>query len=473
MKLRQRVIAACIGCVLLLGVFVTSFSHPIPVVAVLMFASLGLALVRFPIAALAIVLFLQPFHSAILLAIQNRAGLPIGPLHYWEDFVIAALFARGLFERVRRDRRFPLNNAGDNVALVYMAAYVVLAVVSPAQHTVFEALVIYVEGPLLFLAIRWLRPSRKELTVCAVAVLGAATIMGATAVFERFGPHEGLLRWFGVTADQVAYSASQHPYRSASFLVDFLITAFYLAGMTSFAAGMAAARTRWRPVAFFCFAACAGGLICTVTRSGYIGGAGGLIVVLLMLARNPRVRLSLVCLTILVVGAFAQHYVANGTLSRGEGDKAHRNALTRDIDLIVAKPFGYGLGTTDRFRFQQGGVIKVGQLGATENTYLARGLEGGVQALVLYIAALGILLVRLRAAWRRARSVGDSIGMSLAAGAIGTIVAIALAGLFLGVLERVIEIVLWGVPAIAISWPREEGRLEERTVSMVAAGARA
>lgn len=472
MTTNQRMIAIWIGCVLLLAIFVSSFSHPIPVIAVLMLASLGVALVRFPIAALAVVLFLQPFHSAILLAVQNRAGLPIGPLHYWEDFVIAALFARGLFERVRRDGRFPLNNAGDNIALLYMAAYGVLAITSPAQHTVFEAFVIYIEGPMLFLAIRWLRPSRKELMAAFVALLGAATIMGATAVFERFGPHEGLLRWFGVTPDQVAYSASQHPYRSASFLVDFLITAFYLAGTTSFAAGLAAARTRWRPVAFFSFAACAGGLICTVTRSGYIGGAVGVVVVLLMISRNPRIRLSLVCLTILIMAAFAQHYVANGTLSRGEGDKAHQHALTRDVDLIVAKPFGYGLGTTDRFRFQQGGVITVGQLGATEDTYLARALEGGVQALVLYLVALAILIVRLRAAWRRSRDSGDSIGMSLAAGAIGTIVAIALAGLFLGVLERVIEIVLWGVPAIAISWPRGEGRTESGTVAMAEAGAR-
>ena len=67
--------------------------------------------------------------------------------------------------------------------------------------------------------------------------------------------------------------------------------------------------------------------------------------------------------------------VANGTLTRGEGDTAHKNAITRDIDLIVARPFGYGLGTTDRFRFQSGGVIKTGQLGNTEDTYLARALE--------------------------------------------------------------------------------------------------
>jgi hypothetical protein len=59
--------------------------------------------------------------------------------------------------------------------------------------------------------------------------------------------------------------------------------------------------------------------------------------------------------------------------------------------------------------------------------------------------------------WSRARADGDTTRASVAAGVIGAIVAIAAAGLFLGVLERVIEILLWGLPAIAISWPRAPG----------------
>ena len=449
-----RVIGSLVGCVLFAGLLILAFSNPVPIIGLLMAAVLGVAIVRVPIVALAAVLFLQPFHSAILIALTNRAGLPIGPLQHWEDFVIAALLARAFAARFLTERKLPVDNAGDNFVLLYILAYGILALVSPSQHTVFEALVIYIEGPLLFLAIRWLRPTRRQLWACLVAILAAATIMGGAAVYERFGPHEGLLRWYGVAANQVAYSASQHPYRSASFLVDTLICAFYLAGTVSFAAAMPAARTRWRPLAFLSFAACAGGLICTVTRSGYIGAATGVVLVLLLVGRNPRIRLALVGLTILIVAVFAQHYVANGTLTRGEGDTAHKDAITRDINLVVAKPFGYGLGTTDRFRFQSGGVIKTGQIGNTEDTYLARALEGGIQALMLYLMAIGILIVRLRGAWARARADRDFNRASVAAGAMGTIVAIAVAGLFLGVLERVIEILLWGMPAIALSWPR-------------------
>ena len=98
----------------------------------------------------------------------------------------------------------------------------------------------------------------------------------------------------------------------------------------------------------------------------------------------------------------------NGTLTRGEGDTAHKNALQRDVNLIVARPLGYGLGSTDRFRFQQA---------------------------------------------------------SSGAAQIGVIVGIGLAGLFLGVLERVVELVLWGGPALALTWPIAGSRASPRAAS--------
>src|SRR5205807_5102134 len=116
--------------IFLAGILVVAFHHPIPILGVLMAAGLMIAVVRFPIAALATLLFLQPFHSAILIALQNRAGLPIGPLRHWEDFVIAALFARGVAERIGKDRRLPIRNAADNFVLLYILAYVALAVAS-------------------------------------------------------------------------------------------------------------------------------------------------------------------------------------------------------------------------------------------------------------------------------------------------------------------------------------------------------
>jgi hypothetical protein len=451
-RLRGRTLlqAAAIGCILFAALTAAAFTHPIAILGLLAVAAGSIAVVRFPTLALAGLLFLQPFHSAIVVGLANRAHEPLGPLRYWEDVLILVLFMRALFDRVRTDGRFPVHNAVDNFLLVYIAAYVVMAVASPSRATVGEALVLYVEGPVLFLAIRFLRPTRRELWACIVALLAAATIIGGAAIFERLGPHEGFLRWYGVESSQVAYSASQKPYRSGSFLIDTLILAFYLAGTVAFASAIAAVKSRWRPFAMVAFAACAGGLICTVTRSGYIGGGVGVVVVILLAVRNPRMRLAMIGLTFLIIGVFSLHYVQNGTLTRGEGDTAHKNALVRDVDLVVARPFGYGLGTTDRFRFK---TKTPGQIGATEDTYMSRALEGGVQALGLYLTALFVMIVRLRSTRLRALDGGDEQAAVVATGAIGLIIAIGVAGIFLGVLERVVEVLLWGVPAIALTWP--------------------
>jgi len=443
-------IAAVIGLVFFAALVVAAVHDPIPVIGILGVAALGLALIRYPVLALGAVLFLLPFHSAILIAISDRIGDPGEAFRHWEDAAVVCLFLRALLQRVHEDRRLPLSSTIDNLVLAYILAYVVLAVASPARATVTEALGVYVEGPLLFLAVRFLRPSRRQVWFCVSALLAGTTIMGGAAIFERLGPHEGFLRWYGLDKKQVAYSASAHPYRSASFLIDTLILAFYLAGTAAFAGAVASVRGRWRMVALVVFAASAGGLVCTVTRSGYLGGASGLIVVLLQVVRNPRSRLAMIGITIIVLVSLSLHYVSTGTLTRGEGDTAHKNALARDVNLVIAKPFGYGLGTTDRFRFR---TRAPGQLGATESTYMARAIEGGIEALAIYLITLYVLVLSLVRRRRVALAAGDDAAGSLASGAIGTIIAVALAGLFLGVLERPVEVVLWGVPALALAFP--------------------
>ena len=86
---------------------------------------------------------------------------------------------------------------------------------------------------------------------------------------------------------------------------------------------------------------------------------------------------------------------------------------------------------------------------------MARALEGGVPMLVLYLVTVYAMILRLRSARARARRAGDTVASSLTAGAIGAVIAIALSGIFLGVLERPVELVLWAAPAIALSWPVE------------------
>jgi hypothetical protein len=285
-------------------------------------------------------------------------------------------------------------------------------------------------------------------------MLAAATIMGVAAVIERLGPRLDFQRWYGANpGNGGTFLLTGGSYRAGSFVYDPLILGFYLAAATPFAVALAVVRRRWRAAVFLGVAACVGGLIVTLARSAYIGGGIGALVALSMSVRNPGIRLSLVGITIVIAGTVSLSYLAagNATLVRPDSNVAHQNALERDYKLVLARPFGYGLGTTDRNRTRAG--ADAGQLGATESSYMAKALEGGVQGLMLYLVALFVTAMRVRSVRLRARRAGDRAGTALAAGAIGAILAVAIAGFFLGVHELVVEVLLWGAPGLALAWP--------------------
>lgn len=450
------VLAAAAGLLFLAGIMVVAFDHPIPVLAALLITGTAIAVVRYPISALGIFLFVAPFHTAIFAALQGRAHLAPGALGHWRDAIVVALFLRAVAERVRADGRLPLRNAGDNVLLFFAFAYLLIAVASPPRSSVYPALGRYVEGPMLLLAIKFLRPSRRQLWQLAAAMIAAASVIGAAAVIEWFGPRLEFHAWYGAPppATGEPFVLGTSLYRSGSFIFDPLILGFYLAAATPFAVTVAVVRTRWRAVALVCVAACTAGLIATLVRSAYIGAGLGILLGLALTVRNPGIRFSLVGLAIVISGSIAASYTAAGSevLIRPESNAAHQRYLDRDVRLLVAKPFGYGLGTTDRYRYHSGTETDPGQLGATESSWLARALEGGVQGLALLFITLFTTAMRLRAVRGRAVRVGDHAGRALAAGALGSMLAVFLSGLFLGVHEIVVEILLWGLPGIALAW---------------------
>jgi len=448
-------LATAAGLVFLSGVIVLAVGHPLALLGVLLAAAAVVAIFRYPILALGFLFFIQPFNVAIFTALKSHAGLNAGPLVYWKDAVIVALFARALLERIVRDRRVPLGNTGDNFVLFYVLAFILFAVASPARTTVLPALGLYIEGPLLFLTIRWLRPNKDQLGFLIAAALTAALVMGGAALIEWFGPRLAFHRWYGAVPPPSGepFVLPSGGYRAGSFITDPLILGFYLAALLPFATGVVTVRSRLRWIAALTVGLCAGGLIVTITRSGYIGGGIGVLAVLALTVRNPGIRLSIVGLVVVIAGSISISYLAsnNQDLVRSESNSSHREHLFQDIDLLAARPFGYGLGTTDRYRFRP--KAGAGQLGATENTFLARALETGVQGLFLYLVALYALMMRLRSTRLRARARGDGEHVAIAAGAIGAIIALAVAGLFLGVQELVVEIPLWGIPGIALAWP--------------------
>ena len=449
--------AAGAGALILAALLLVATKHPVPVLGGLVALCGAVAVIRFPILSLGVLFFVQPFHTALFAALKVRASLDTGALDYWKDALIVALFARAFYERVRSDRRLPLNDAGDNIVWFYILAFIGIALTSPSRPTVGPALALYVEGPLVFLTLRWLRPTRRQLWGLAAAMLSAAAVIGGAALIEQVGPRLAFHRWYGASAgpNGEPFVLPSGAYRSGSFIYDPLILGFYLAAAVPFAVAVATVRSWWRGAAAVAFVACAAGLVVTITRSGYIGGGIGLLVALSLAVRNPGIRASLIGMALVLVGVVSIYYIASNdqSLIRTESNVSHRQSLERDVELLEQRPLGYGLGTTDRFRFRPDAE---GQLGATESTYMARALEAGLQGFFLYLVALFSLLMRLRSARLRARRAGDRDGVALAAGAMGSLVAVSLAGLFLGVHELVVEIVLWGAPALALAWPLAE-----------------
>jgi len=447
-------IGATAGLVALAGVIVIAVAHPLPILVGLATVAAGTAILMAPMPILIALLFFVPFHTLLVTYAQNHAHVSTGPLTYWKDVLIIALFVRVVGGRLAKERSFaPLREPGDIFLLVYMFAYTILALFSPHSPTVYRALGRIIEGPLLFFAIRFLRPTRKQLWMMLAAILAAASVMGIAAVIEKLGPHAGFQTWYGAAkpAANSSFYSGANAYRSGSFLSSPLILAFYLAGATALALGVFNANRRWRGPAVIAIAACGGGLISTLTRSGLIGGGVGVLVVVALGVGNRRIRAALLGLMVVAFLAVASYYVAGGSesLVRTTSNSGHRASLERDLTLIEGRPWaGYGLGTTDALsqRFQLSSAP-----GVTESVYMARAIEGGIPALLLYLLALYVTAMRVRAARRRAVLVEDREAAALAAGALGTMIAIALAGLFLGVQELVVETVLWSAPAIALA----------------------
>jgi hypothetical protein len=63
-----------------------------------------------------------------------------------------------------------------------------------------------------------------------------------------------------------------------------------------------------------------------------------------------------------------------------------------------------------------------------------------------------LYLLHLR---RGAVARGDPVTTGLAAGAVGAVAAVLGAGVFLGVQELVVEVMVWGSAALAMAWARE------------------
>jgi hypothetical protein len=436
---------------------------PLPALAAATAIALLITIVWRPGVALVILFALVPFNLALFAVLVGRLGISTGPLSNWKDALLAAVVLRALLEAVRQRGLGLPRPAMDRFLIGYVLASCVLASISPNAVPAAYGLARLVEGPLLFLAIVALRPSRQTIMACLYAMVAAATILSIAALIER-GPHENFITWYGAprpTFDSSFYTgANGTGYRSGSFLYSPLLLAFYLAGVIPLTIALAVAKRRWRRLALIAAVAVAvAAMIFTFTRSGYIGLAIAAMVVMAMTIRHRLVRVALVC-TVGIASMSVLLTVATGvnsTLTRSGENIGHIGSPLDDLALIAQQPLGYGLGSKDAVSYRFG-LTEISH--ASENNYLARGVEGGIAGLLLYLVLLYVLLIRLRREWSAARRRGDERSATLLAGALGALLGIGTAGLFLGIQELLTEEVIWGSAALAIVLSRIN--LEER-----------
>jgi len=460
----QKATLVASAVVVLAGIIKLAESHPAAVLGLLLAIVVAIAVVLFPVATIAALLFLVPFHTAILFALQKHLHLRASGLDYWKDGLIVAVFLRAILGQLWEERRLRLPRApGNTLLLFYVAAYSVLALLlSPHGAAGIRGLARDVEGPLLFLAIVILRPTRKQLWLCVGAALAACTVLGATALIERFGPQARFLTWYGAQAPtkDSSFYTSTGVYRAGSFFDSPLSLSFYLAGAAPFALALTALRTRLRPIVALAFAAGAGGLIVTLTRSAFVGGFLAILIAISLVVHNPRIRFSLI--GIILIAGMSVLFLSRGneTFTRTSENSAHTQALKADYLRLVARPLGYGLGTTDELasRFQpQTSAIP----GTTESTIMAKALEGGLEGVLLYLIVIYATLLRLRSARNSARRAGDKAATYIAAGAMAAMIGVFFSGLFLGIQQLPVEVAMWGPAGVAIAFASGSGRIGE------------
>lgn len=426
--------------------------HPLVGVGVLLLAILLLVVARWPGAALVTLFAVLPLHLFFYGLLVSRAHLSPQPFTYWKDIVVAGLLVQGLVGNWRRHHRILPRAQGDRLLLLLVLVYVIVAVASPDPNVAKYALALDTEGPVLLVAVVLLAPQRRWVVAALAAISVTAVVLASIGIAEQ-SLRDSLPHFFGRDpASEVDYH-TQNGYRSGSLLGDPLIFSFFLAAATPVVAAVTVGmRGPWRVVALVGFGVCLIGTVVTYTRSAYVGVIAGVAVCLAGAVRRRRIRASLIAgFVVAALGVAAVAAIGgDDRLLHLEDNQVHADRLAHDLDLLAAQPFGYGLGRFDYVgrRFD---TPEAQRTSATESLYLARALETGVIGLALYVAALFTTAIRVLRARRRALQRRDRLGVLLGAAALGSLLAVSLAGLNLPVQFLAIDAVVWGTCGLAIA----------------------
>jgi hypothetical protein len=440
-----------------------------------------LVVVRLRAAGVLLVIALLPFHKfAIALLDHTRVPLPDVPpdiqlqvyttrVYLLDAAIIGGLILGALVVAttgppgpLSRRRLLAFVLAINVVALTAIAALLG----GPMPRAAGFSLLLDIGGPLTLLAVLCVQPDRQLILRARGWVLASVTVIAVVALAEQLST-TALPTWIRADTPQrvsAFYVGVGTDYRSGSLLATPLELSFLFAAAIPLALGAAAGTGRTaRGLGTVSLGIIAAGLAVTFTRSGYLGAAAGLAAVLVLGA--PGWRRNIISVTAVAVAAtllvVAIPRISDLHLAHGSGnDVAHFTAMRNDVQLIQQRPLGHGLGVIDSVGqlFGSSNAVAV----SSENEFLAKGVEGGIPAMVLYaLSTLGVLAA-LGSTSVAARRRGDADLTRLAAGAFGSILALAVSGVFLGADDLSFLCMTWAFSGAALAQPRWERRREAR-----------
>ncbi|MGI8850354.1 MAG: O-antigen ligase family protein [Acidimicrobiales bacterium] len=436
-------------------------------IELLVAVALVILVARRPGKALAVFIVVLPFSTFILAALL-RLGAPsaaIRGLGFWKEGIIAGVAVAGLRRMLRTRTRLDRLDKLIVAYLVLGTLYLVLPkLLDGTLAGAFLSLhvrelgwrsdVMYLG---VFLFCRYLGLSRQQVEALFRRLLVVAVLVALIGLYEYAAP--GSFNHFVVHTIRVpsyeirvlhvtlkdpttvlTYSSTGHHVRVGSVLLNYLTVGFYFI----FALGIAIellSRGQARTWVAMSIPILGTALLVVQSRAAILGGA---VTVLLGLRRQigrslvQRVRLTvmlslglLVFIPVIVISGLGHRFVG----SRGTDNTLHNNSVHLGINIMVKYPLGLGLGTgagggqvAQTEAATSNSSASIPSVFIPEDQWLQIGTQIGVIGLIIYVAALVLIVRRL---YPRTHDPGIADGSVSAGGARTALIGILVGGLFL------------------------------------------
>lgn len=410
-------------------------------------------------AAICLILALIVVHAPLIVGLGTLFPHDALVIKAWKEIIMILLLLPAVWLLVQTERREKWTR--DRLFWL-IVAYVILSLVSLVQWHGGKVAVAGLSIDLRFLAffaltyiLVRLKPAWQPLLL-RVATIGAVVVTGF-AVIQLFLPHD-FLKILGYSVDTIApydtidrnrafvreISTLRGPNPLGAYAMAVLVIIFAFVGR-----GLYQEKAdKWKIGLLTLCATVA--LYVSFSRSAYLGLGVALLVA--GVARWGRIKrfwyilgaIAAGCLAV-VAGVMAVHptYISNVFLHTNpnhhaaiNSDTQHAASLIGGTKLILAHPFGAGIGSSGSASLLGSSPLII------ENQYLQVAYEIGWLGLALFVAIYAIVLTRL---WRRRE---DPWALGVFAAGIG----LGVIGFLLPVwADDTVSIVWWGLAAIAIA----------------------